>query len=155
MVSQHDALPAILKILGTLTRNICGGVSFQYSYVIGDRLDSSNCLKEPYQRCFSGNLLKLSKQEFFQMSPEKCMKWFFISIKILSSNLVTLIKWAHYRFFLKVFPAISEHWQGPFFSKSVFFEAGNSRLLARSVREEDFREKVFWSFWNFRTSFPC
>ena len=27
-----DALPAILKILGTNKGNTCGGVSFQYSY---------------------------------------------------------------------------------------------------------------------------
>ena len=43
VVSPHDALMAILKILGTLTRNICDGVSFLYS--IGDRLDSLICLK--------------------------------------------------------------------------------------------------------------
>ena len=32
VVLPHDALIAILKIPGTLTRNICDGVSFQYSY---------------------------------------------------------------------------------------------------------------------------
>ena len=31
VVSPHDALIAILKILGKLARNICDGVSFQYS----------------------------------------------------------------------------------------------------------------------------
>ena len=32
VVSPHDALAAILKTLGTLTRNICGGVTFSYSH---------------------------------------------------------------------------------------------------------------------------
>ena len=32
VVSPHDVLIAILKILGTLTRNICDGVHIQYSY---------------------------------------------------------------------------------------------------------------------------
>ena len=79
-----------------------------FSIVIGDRLDSSNCLRKLYQRHFSGNLLKVSKQEFFRTSPEKSITWFFISVKILNSNLVTLMKWHHYRSFLEVFPAISE-----------------------------------------------
>ena len=32
--SAADALQANLKILETLTKNVCGGVSFQYSYTI-------------------------------------------------------------------------------------------------------------------------
>ena len=32
VVSPHDVLIAILKILGTLTRNICDDVHIQYSY---------------------------------------------------------------------------------------------------------------------------
>ena len=109
-----------------------------FSIVIGDRLGSFHCLKKLYQRRFSGNLLKFSKQEFFQTSPDKCMKWFFISIKILDSNLVTLIKWLHYRSFLSVFPAIC-HFRiltGNIFLEVCFVEAGNSRLQACSVREE-------------------
>ena len=44
---------------------------------------------------------------------------FFISVKILDSSLVTLIKWVHYWYFLCAFPAISEHWQETFFLESV------------------------------------
>ena len=43
MVSPHDDLVVILKILGTLTKSIWDGVNFQI--VIGDRLGSLSFLK--------------------------------------------------------------------------------------------------------------
>ena len=46
----------------------------------------------------------------------------FLSLKILNSNLVTLIKWLRYRSFLIVFPAISEHYQETFYLESVLLK---------------------------------
>ena len=74
VVSPHDALIATLKILGTLTRSMMESV---FNIVNSDILDSSNCLKYFYQRCFPGND-DFSKQ--------------ILNSKILNSNLVTLIK---------------------------------------------------------------
>ena len=68
------ALPAILKFLGTLTLNICGGVRFQYNYKWVD-WTARIAYKELYQRQFSKEVFpNIPKQQFFQTSPENCMK---------------------------------------------------------------------------------
>ena len=60
MVSQHDALIAVLKIQGTLTRNIYVGVGF--NIVIGDTLDSSNCLKRTLRKKFFWESFEIFKK---------------------------------------------------------------------------------------------
>ena len=67
------ALPAILKFLGTHTLNICGGVSFEYSYEWVE-WTAQIAYTERYYRCFSGNFPKLTKQQFFQISRKKLIK---------------------------------------------------------------------------------
>ena len=47
---------------------------FRIVIVIGD---TGQLEKELYQRRFSGNLLKFSKEQFFRTYPEKCTNWFF------------------------------------------------------------------------------
>ena len=96
-----------------------------FNIVIGDSMDSSS-LKELYQKRFSRNPLKFSKQEKYMMQ-------FFTNVNILIGNLVTLIKQIHYRSFLKVFLAISEH----FFLGVCFVKARNVRQQVCSVSEEE------------------
>ena len=52
LYSTTDTLPAILGILGSLTGNICSGVSF--NVVTAGRLNSLYCSKETLLRHFSG-----------------------------------------------------------------------------------------------------
>ena len=86
VVSPHGTQITILKILGTLTRNICDGVSFQDN--LSDRLDSLNCLKNFMKDIFLGIFRNFQKRSF---SLKNTWSHFFIHIKILDSNLVTLI----------------------------------------------------------------
>ena len=55
-----------------LTLNICGGVSFDYTYESVE-WTAQMAYKEHYYRRFAGDFAKLQKQHFFQRSPEKCM----------------------------------------------------------------------------------
>ena len=67
VISPNDALIAILKIRGTLARYICDGVCFHI--FIGDRLDSSNCLKRTLPRIFSRRSSEIFKTRVFLNIP--------------------------------------------------------------------------------------
>ena len=123
VISPHDVLIEILKFQEHSQEPFV--MESGFSIVIGDSMGSSS-LKELYQKRFSRNPLKFSKQE-------KCMTRFFINVSILIGNLVTLIKQIHYRSFLKVFLAISEH----FFLGVCFVKARNFRLQVCSVSKEE------------------
>ena len=62
----NNALPAFLKILGTLTGNICNGVSFQDSYE-WCRLESSNYLLENlnFSRNFQSSSFSQNRRKIF------------------------------------------------------------------------------------------
>ena len=63
---------------------------------------------------------EIFKTRVFQNIPWKMHEViFFISVKILDSNLYIMIKWLYYRSFLSILPTILEHWQETFFLKSV------------------------------------
>ena len=93
----------------------------------------SNCLKRPLPNVFLEISWNFSKR--FSKHPLK-NAWsdFFVRILRFLINLVTLIKLLHYRSFLSVFPAISEHWQETFFLEYVLFKP---EILNCSVREEE------------------
>ena len=63
--STADALQVILKILGTLTRDICDGRSFQCTCI----LDTSNCLKQTLPRTFFWELFEKYKTSVFSNIP--------------------------------------------------------------------------------------
>ena len=91
MVSPNDALIAFLKIRETLTRNICDGVSFPYSYRWTD-WTARIAYKKLDERRLSANL-DVFKTGIFPNIPLKMYELtFFISFKILDSNISTLIK---------------------------------------------------------------
>ena len=68
------------------------------------------------------------------------------------NNLITLKKWLHYRSFLSIFPAISEHWQQTFFLESALLKL--EILDYRPVALETVLQSCFGILKNFKTSFP-
>ena len=109
-----------------------------FSIVIGNTLDSLNCLERTLPKdIFLEIYWNIRNRSFSKHPLTNAGSDFFISITIPHSNLLTLIKPLHYRSFLGKFLAISEHWQETFFPGVCFLEAWNSRLQACRAREEE------------------
>ena len=94
VVSSHYALIAILN-----TQKDTFVMESVFSIVIGDRLDSLNCLQKTFTKdAFLGIFWNFQSSSFSEHPLKNVWSDFFICFKILNSNLVTLTKWFHYIF---------------------------------------------------------
>ena len=104
------------------------------------RLDSSNCLKGTLLKKLSRNFPKLSKQQFFRISPENCMKRLgyqcvkCITCLLSSSNTITSNDSIVDLFLANL--QLFRNTQRKHFSWSLFAEAVNSRLPACNIIKE-------------------
>ena len=138
MIPSH-ALQAILRILKKVTENICGRVTFKYSYkrrVIGH----FELLKSSTTKSFSEEFSKTFKTEVFLDISWKMHEVVFYKRLVSRSNPVTSIKWRH-RAFSGKRSTIWEHSKKKFSLEYVFAEVGNTRL---QVWKRDSFVKIFF-----------
>ena len=106
-----------------------------FNIVIGNRLDSSNYLKELYERRFSGNLLKFSKQEFFWTSLKNAWNDFLFLVTLINDSIMDLF--LQYFYYFRTLTETFFHWV-------CFVETRNPRLQACSIREEEIALQSFF-----------
>ena len=104
IASPNNTIIAILKFLEHSQETFV--MKSVFSIFLGNRLDSLNYLKNFTKDVFLGIFWNFQNRS---ISLKNIWNHFFISVRLLDSNLVTLIKRVCYRSFLSVFPAISEH----------------------------------------------